>query len=112
MLLTIEKVIILKAVEIFNGTPDDVLAEIAGLLAEVEIAAGEIVFKKGDLGDSMYIIVEGRVDVQDFTLNWRPCWRCTSQLPVSSRVSPHWTLGIMPVTVWIIPVSSRNSPTQ
>ena len=64
MLLTIEKVIILKSVDIFAETPDDVLAEIAMLLEEVEIPAGETIFKKGDIGDSMYILVSGEMEVR------------------------------------------------
>jgi len=40
MLSTIEKVIILKDVALFAHTPDELLAEVAGLLAEVEVKAG------------------------------------------------------------------------
>jgi AAA family ATP:ADP antiporter len=65
MLSTIEKVIILKTVGIFAETPDDILAEIATLLEEVELRAGETIFEKGDLGDCMYIIAEGEVRVHD-----------------------------------------------
>lgn len=65
MLSTIEKVIILKTVDIFAETPDNVLAEVATLLDEVELPAGEVLFKKGDLGDSMYIVVTGKVRVHD-----------------------------------------------
>lgn len=65
MLTTIEKVIILKMVDIFSKTPDDVLADVANLLEEVEISEEETIFKQGDLGDSMYVIVDGKVRVQD-----------------------------------------------
>jgi CRP-like cAMP-binding protein/ATP/ADP translocase/HEAT repeat protein len=65
MLSTVEKVIILKTVGIFSGIPNDVLAEVASLLEEQEIAPGQTVFKKGDLGDSMYIIISGKVRVHD-----------------------------------------------
>ena len=72
MLSTIEKVLILKHVDIFQQTPDDVLADIAGLLEENEVAAGEAIFHKGDLGDSLYIIIAGklRVDDGDHLLNY------------------------------------------
>lgn len=72
MLTTIEKVIILKKVDIFSKTPDDVLADVANLLEEVEISEGETIFKQGDLGDSMYVIVDGKVSVQegDHLLNY------------------------------------------
>jgi signal-transduction protein with cAMP-binding, CBS, and nucleotidyltransferase domain len=65
MLSVIEKVLFLKTVSIFAGTPDSTLAEVAKLLEEQELAAGELLFAKGDAGRSMFIIVAGRVRVQD-----------------------------------------------
>jgi HEAT repeat protein len=65
MLTVIEKVLFLKTVSIFAGTPDSTLAEVAKLLEEQELAAGELLFAKGDAGRSMYIIVAGRVRVHD-----------------------------------------------
>jgi CRP-like cAMP-binding protein len=56
---------ILKTVSIFSGTPDETLAEVASLLAEVSIQAGETIFEKGEKGSSMYIIVDGQVLVHD-----------------------------------------------
>ena len=72
MLSTIEKVLILKHVDVFQQTPDDVLADIAALLEEIDFAAGETIFRKGDLGDSLYIIIAGklRVDDGDHLLNY------------------------------------------
>ena len=72
MLSTIEKVLILKHVDVFQQTPDDVLADIAALLEEIEVAVGETIFHKGDLGDSLYIIITGklRVDDGDHLLNY------------------------------------------
>lgn len=68
MLTTIEKVIILKDVDLFAETPDELLAEVGELLAEVEIAAGQPVFTKGEAGDCLYIVVSGRVRVHDSAL--------------------------------------------
>lgn len=65
MLLTIEKVIILKTVSIFSETPDDLLAEIALILEEIELEAGTQFITKGDIGTCLYIIVNGRVRVHD-----------------------------------------------
>ena len=69
---TTERVTILKTVSIFAKTPDDILAEIASLLEEVPINAGETVFEKGEMGTSMYVIAGGRVRVHDGerTLNY------------------------------------------
>ena len=65
MLSTIEKVLILKTVNIFASVPDDVLAAVAGAVDEMEVAANGTVFAKGDLGQAMYIIVAGSVRVHD-----------------------------------------------
>lgn len=65
MLSTIEKVILLKNVDLFSQTPDELLAEVAGLLVEVEVTLGQTVFSKDQPGDSLYIIVSGRVRVHD-----------------------------------------------
>jgi HEAT repeat protein len=71
MLTTIEKVIALKQASIFASTPDETLAAIAPYLEETLLQAGETIIEKGDLGDSMYLIVTGRVRVHDeeHTLN-------------------------------------------
>ncbi len=71
MLSRIEKLLILKTVGIFLETPDDILADVAGLLDETEAPAGTTIFHKGETGTSMYIIVDGEVRVYDgmHTLN-------------------------------------------
>ncbi len=65
MLLTIEKVMVLKSVRIFAGIPEEVLANLAPHLDEVDLPAGEDLYEKGGMGDTMYIIVEGEVRVHD-----------------------------------------------
>ena len=64
-MLTIEKVILLKGVGMFAHTSEDILADVAAILEEVELSAGEPVFHKGEQGDSMYIIIHGRVRIFD-----------------------------------------------
>lgn len=65
MLTTSEKATILKTVNIFSGTPDEILSEVAALLKEVRVKGGETVFEKGAMGASMYVIATGRVRVHD-----------------------------------------------
>jgi len=69
----IEHVILLKRVGIFADTPDAVLAQVAGLLQPITLTAGEVLFEKGDMGSSLYIISSGvmRVYDGDFTLDER-----------------------------------------
>lgn len=71
MLSTIERVLLLKAVSLFEGIPDEVLVDVAGALDEMEIEPGRLIFSQGDLGTSMYIIADGSVRVHDgeHTLN-------------------------------------------
>jgi CRP-like cAMP-binding protein len=58
-------VIALKSVGFFGGTSGEVLADLVGTLDEVAVEAGGVVFRKGEHGDSLYIINEGRVTVHD-----------------------------------------------
>jgi CRP-like cAMP-binding protein len=61
MLLTIEKVLILKSVQIFSSVPEQQLVEIATIIDIVEYQQGEVIMNEGDLGSSMYIVAEGQV---------------------------------------------------
>ncbi len=65
MLSTVERVIILKDVELFATIPDELLAEVAMLMTEVVLLPEQAIFEKGDRGDSLYLIVSGRVRVHD-----------------------------------------------
>ena len=65
MLSLLEKVILLKTVSFFSEVPEDVLVEIASVLEELEIEAGETIIKKGESGGSLYIIADGKVRVHD-----------------------------------------------
>ena len=64
-MLTIEKVLTLKSARMFEEAPEEVLADVAAILEELEVAAGEVVFTKGEAGDSMYIIAEGGMRVSE-----------------------------------------------
>lgn len=65
MLMILEKVMILKSVSIFESTPEEHLVEMINYIEDVNIKKDEIVFQKGDIGTSMYIIVDGEVKVHD-----------------------------------------------
>ena len=60
-----EKSLILKTVSIFAEIPEEVLADVVEYLEPVDAKSGEVIFAKGDPGDCMYIIVDGRVRVHD-----------------------------------------------
>jgi CRP-like cAMP-binding protein/ATP/ADP translocase len=61
----LERVILLKTVSIFARTPDHVLATVASVVEDEEYPPGTEIIRKGDPGDSMFVIVSGRVRVHD-----------------------------------------------
>jgi CRP/FNR family transcriptional regulator, cyclic AMP receptor protein len=62
-LILIEKVLILKSLNIFKDTPENVLADLAPLMQEVEYEKGYVIFNEGETGDCMYIIHEGSIRI-------------------------------------------------
>lgn len=62
-MLTIEKVIILKSVEIFRDLAEEHLVDVAGILERKDVREGERILREGDLGTSMFIIADGAVRV-------------------------------------------------
>lgn len=63
MLLTIEKVFILKSINLFSQISEDNLLSLANSIKEVEYKKNDTIIKEGDVGTTMYIIVEGEVDI-------------------------------------------------
>ena len=63
MLLTLEKVLFLKKVDIFADIDDDALAGLAGEMQERDYRAGERIMAEGDMGREVFIIVSGSVRV-------------------------------------------------
>lgn len=64
MLTTIEKMLFLSNVDMFKDIPLDNLLSIAGIAKEAAYPKGAVIFEEGDEGDSLYLIVEGRVGVR------------------------------------------------
>jgi CRP/FNR family transcriptional regulator, cyclic AMP receptor protein len=60
-LTIIEKVIFLKSVDIFEHATIEHLGRIAGLMEEVHFEPGETIFKEGEPGDALYLLLSGRV---------------------------------------------------
>lgn len=64
-MLLIEKVLLLKSTPIFRETPEPDLIDTAAIAEEMQVDAGSVIFKKGDLGKCMYIIQSGKVNIHD-----------------------------------------------
>ena len=63
MISTVEKVLFLRAAELFAALPGEDLARIALLADEERRGAGEEVFREGDVADALYLVASGRVKV-------------------------------------------------
>lgn len=62
---------ILRTSVLFARLDDETAAELAGSMTEVRLRRGQLVFEAGDPGDSLYVIVSGRVKVVRPTGNGR-----------------------------------------
>jgi CRP/FNR family transcriptional regulator, cyclic AMP receptor protein len=62
-LLVIEKIIFLNNVPIFTSLRAEDLHLVANITKEQEFVKDEIIFNEGDLGDKMFIVLEGAVDI-------------------------------------------------
>jgi len=61
--LVVERVALLRHVDLFAQTPGRVLAGIARVLEETEFAEGSVMMEAGAVEDWLFVIVEGDVDV-------------------------------------------------
>ncbi len=61
MLSIIEKVIFLQDVDIFKHISSEDLSHVAAITVEQNIDEGKLIYKEGDVSDSMYMVIEGKV---------------------------------------------------
>ena len=59
----IERLIVLKNVEVFTGLAPSLLVDIAHLLDEVRLRPDQELFAQGDPGSDMYVVVEGTIAI-------------------------------------------------
>jgi hypothetical protein len=64
---TMERLLALKRVSLFENLTLDQLDAVRQLTREAEFLAGEVIVREGAPGDELYILLEGRVDVM---LGW------------------------------------------
>ena len=62
-MITVEKLVFLRHVPLFSRMPTRELGRIAAVATEVVLPAGALIFAESDVGDSMYLVVEGRVRI-------------------------------------------------
>ena len=56
---------ILRKVDLFHDAPESVLNELGPLVTCHEYRENQLIIRKGDEGDSLYIIASGRVRIHD-----------------------------------------------
>lgn len=65
-MITIEKLFLLKSVNLFKQMPDDLLLQVASTLVhEKIISPGEKILEKGGINSTIYVIASGIVKVHD-----------------------------------------------
>ena len=62
-MILIEKVLLLKKVHFLDGAPPDTLAWVAESAEEESFHEAEVIFEKGSEAETMYVIVDGSVQV-------------------------------------------------
>jgi len=60
---TIERVIFLQSIELFADIASEQLAHLAGITRTYTADAGETLFEEGDRSQSMYILINGKVQL-------------------------------------------------
>lgn len=61
----LERVIVLKNTQLFAETPENVLTSIVPIMKEISFREGKTIFKKGEIGNCMYIIYAGEIGIYD-----------------------------------------------
>ncbi len=62
-MIAIQKVLMLRKVDIFADMTTRQLGHVASVTHEVMKPAGSLIFAEGDAGDALYVIVSGEVEV-------------------------------------------------
>ena len=61
MLTIVEKVLFLQEIDIFRNTATEDLAYIGAITEEITIKKDTEIFKEGQISDSMYLVIDGKV---------------------------------------------------
>ena len=64
MLTTVEKVIFLQDIDIFESTTTENLAHIAVITDEVEFKKDQVIFKEGEFSDALYLVIDGQIKLE------------------------------------------------
>lgn len=63
MLTSVQRLLLIQKVPIFKELRDDFLVHLAATMEELSFTAGQTIVRQGESGQSLYILVSGRVRV-------------------------------------------------
>ena len=63
MFTILEKTILLKTVDLFQDIPGELLSQVSQISKAKNYDNDEIIFRDGDVGDSMFIVLEGKISI-------------------------------------------------
>ncbi|MFN9809839.1 MAG: cyclic nucleotide-binding domain-containing protein [Deltaproteobacteria bacterium] len=63
MIPRFERIRFLRRVPLFESLPGEDLVSVAAVLEELELEDGEIVFRRGDRGEDLFVVVQGAVEI-------------------------------------------------
>jgi hypothetical protein len=65
MIPRFERIRFLRRVPLFESLPGEDLVSVAAVLEELALEDGEIVFRRGDRGEDLFVVVQGQVEIGD-----------------------------------------------
>ena len=60
---TIERVIFLQSIELFADIPSEQLLQIAGMTEYLTLSEREVLFRKGDKSQHLFLLIDGNVEI-------------------------------------------------
>jgi CRP-like cAMP-binding protein len=60
---TVDRLSVLSGSALFDMLSDEELSAVAALASEVRVPADQVLFEEGQLGDSVYVVVSGEVEI-------------------------------------------------
>ena len=61
----IERVFVLKRTELFGDLPSRLLAGFAPHLEEIFVGEGETIFRKGEIGKALFVVIDGAIRIHE-----------------------------------------------
>ncbi len=57
--------LLIRKIKLFHGLTTEEIANIFAHCKQVQLSEGEVLFKKGDIGKSLYVLISGKIEVFD-----------------------------------------------